>query len=170
MIDWYQIITCEKLVSNPHTCEELIPNPRTCEKLAPNYNRREEFVLNRHRCQWKNCDKCVRFLKNISLPIILSFFNNEFWIISILSYDFGWTRHGSTSCFKMYLALATLRVDINTNEASLLSVTFLAIASPPKPLNAATSNLVGPRITWCRGKWAIFCVTLTPRSNNGIFL
>ena len=38
---------------------------------------------------------------------------------------------------------------------------FLVNASP-KPLDIPTSKFIGAYVTWCRGYWATFCVTLTP--------
>ena len=45
---------------------------------------------------------------------------------------------------------------------------FVANASPPVPLDIATSNFAGAYVTYSRGYWEIFCVTLTPRSKTEI--
>ena len=47
-------------------------------------------------------------------------------------------------------------------------VTFLVNVSPPKPLEVATLNFVVESGTWCRGYWATFRVTLTPRSRSKV--
>ena len=45
--------------------------PSTFSKLGHNYHRCEELVLNRHRCQWQNCEemelnaKCSRFRSGV---------------------------------------------------------------------------------------------------------
>ena len=81
----------EESVPHPHMCEESVPNPQICKKISiKSYHvknwyqnsrvkswcqnlthvkncRCEKLVLNRHRCQWQNCEelesnaKCSRF-------------------------------------------------------------------------------------------------------------
>ena len=40
---------------------------------------------------------------------------------------------------------------------------FLVNVSPPRGLDVVTSNFVARYVTWCRGYWALFRGTLTPR-------
>ena len=48
------------------------------------------------------------------------------------------------------------------------SIRFLVNTSIPKPLDGATSNFVPRQVICCRGYWAIFRVTLTPRSRQKV--
>ena len=47
-------------------------------------------------------------------------------------------------------------------------IAFLLNISPPKPLDGATSNFVPRHVTCCRGYWAIFRITLTPKSRSKV--
>ena len=60
MMNRYQTLTYVKMVSNhymwkngvkTYTCEELVPILTHVKQLVPKYHRREELVLNPHRCQ-----------------------------------------------------------------------------------------------------------------------
>ena len=59
-------------------------------------------------------------------------------------------------------------VRLNVRPSVCPCITFLVNIYPSKPFNGATSNFLPRQVTCCRGYWAIFRVTLTPRSRSKV--